>query len=304
MSTFCACPGSPPLAREQQCVVRILGRGDGITPARAGTTPRVYTQRHQVRDHPRSRGNNALIASIAFLPTGITPARAGTTLLHMPYPDHRRDHPRSRGNNQRPRSVQPTHIGSPPLAREQPMSSSADSRSYGITPARAGTTSIRWFEPIKGWDHPRSRGNNSLRVATQSHTTGSPPLAREQPFNQIRFLISFGITPARAGTTHIGRGCADGLEDHPRSRGNNDESSNVPVIGCRITPARAGTTFSRTHQSNTARDHPRSRRNNIGKLYPICTGEGSPPLAREQPSSRFVVRASPGITPARAGTTD
>ena len=91
--------GSPPLAREQRKRNRQNHTGIRITPARAGTTrPRRQLLRRP-EDHPRSRGNNHEIQTVAGRHSGspplareqlpvseefvfhtrITPARAGTT---------------------------------------------------------------------------------------------------------------------------------------------------------------------------------------------------------------------------------
>ena len=91
--------GSPPLAREQLLFSPQAFLCIGITPARAGTTADHSGQFHECEDHPRSRGNNAVLAE-EFRPYpgspplareqlqemggwksnyGITPARAGTT---------------------------------------------------------------------------------------------------------------------------------------------------------------------------------------------------------------------------------
>ena len=92
-------PGSPPLAREQHLHFCVPRSGNGITPARAGTTFRRTASVILCRDHPRSRGNNRFYGIIFQAANGspplareqhlsellegmtdrITPARAGTT---------------------------------------------------------------------------------------------------------------------------------------------------------------------------------------------------------------------------------
>ena len=91
-------------------------------------------------------------------------------------------------------------------------------------------------------DHPRSRGNNFGDKSVTFSTSGSPPLAREQPFESQADAAGLGITPARAGTTH-GRAGKTGVSG--------------------ITPARAGTTNFVIRGFDAIRDHPRSRGNNI-----------------------------------------
>ena len=50
--------GSPPLTRGQRNRNEMDWRRPGITPAHAGTTNVEFTSLTQVRDHPRSRGDN------------------------------------------------------------------------------------------------------------------------------------------------------------------------------------------------------------------------------------------------------
>ena len=91
--------GSPPLAREQLIVQRLLRDTGRITPARAGTTCINCINANTRQDHPRSRGNNKGEIMEKYQVSGspplareqhlfslgtlrmvrITPARAGTT---------------------------------------------------------------------------------------------------------------------------------------------------------------------------------------------------------------------------------
>ena len=136
----------------------------------------------------------------------------------------------------------------------------------GITPARAGTTGIKKAVNVTLGDHPRSRGNNFGDKSVTFSTSGSPPLAREQPDDDIGHGLEYGITPARAGTTKSGVQPSAGFQDHPRSRGNNFQiniavrivSGSPPLareqlnmvdrfyVRIGITPARAGTTSGTT----------------------------------------------------------
>ena len=131
--------GSPPLAREQ--LIHLPANTDyhRITPARAGTTFFCAFHGPFIRDHPRSRGNNASEKDLEVKGRGspplareqhaervhqfsdgrITPARAGTTGYEITVSASPEDHPRSRGNNNCHLSFLTCHPGSPPLAREQ-----------------------------------------------------------------------------------------------------------------------------------------------------------------------------------------
>ena len=109
--------GSSPLARGLLKLKNELRSSRGIIPARAGFTFRVFRSRRTCRDHPRSRGVYARLATllrammgssplarglldvhIAGLPrNGIIPARAGFTDSAGPEHQACGDHPRSRG---------------------------------------------------------------------------------------------------------------------------------------------------------------------------------------------------------------
>ena len=113
------------------------------------------------------------------------------------------------------------------------------------------------------------------------------------------------------------------MQDHPRSRGNNNGSGETESVTAGspplareqlilnifahyflgITPARAGTTSASVQEGSQKRDHPRSRGNNPPARPDRHQSGGSPPLAREQPSASPPVIRSIRITPARAGTT-
>ena len=113
-------------------------------------------------------------------------------------------------------------------------------------------------------------------------------------------------------------------QDHPRSRGDNDNHDAIlkpvegsppltrgqprvktaVITGTRITPAHAGTTSEMTGGITTTENHPRSRGDNLLRDANKQMKTGSPPLTRGQPVE-LVGRLRIGrITPAHAGTTD
>ena len=214
-------------------------------------------------------------------------------------------------------------LGSPPLAREPLLTGAWDALKGRITPARAGTTQRNKTAQDEVWDHPRSRGNHPILRKTDGFMAGSPPLAREPLRVDRRDFEREGITPARAGTTSYQGRSKEAAEDHPRSRGNHQtmtttqgEKVGSPPLAREphisggssgrergITPARAGTTHSSRKQLVFGWDHPRSRGNHAPILALIRVAEGSPPLAREPPTTSPGRRPWSGITPARAGTT-
>ena len=175
--------------------------------------------------------------------------------------------------------------------------------SLRITPARAGTTRYWQGSADRHEDHPRSRGNNPGCPGVPLTPSGSPPLAREQRCTGRSMHRADRITPARAGTTPLNGSQCRQRRDHPRSRGNNENTrftaleargspplareqqdeldEEIKAIG--ITPARAGTTVPVGFTTWPMQDHPRSRGNNRHVFILPRSQSGSPPLAREQP---------------------
>jgi len=130
------------------------------------------------------------------------------------------------------------------------------------------------------------------------------------------------ITPARAGSSVLSSVCPPYRWDHPRARGEQDESAYVmatvggspprargaahvlrcsgPVGG--ITPARAGSSCVRPFIQRDRWDHPRARGEQPGIKVMIVRRTGSPPRARGAAIPQSAYRPPPGITPARAGS--
>ena len=153
-----------------------------IIPARAGPTQRRHTVRHPDKDHPRSCGANAVLASTLTGRYGssplvrgqrdgranragllrIIPARAGPTYFinHVDYINA--DHPRSCGANMQARHFGAGLSGSSPLVRGQPWRHSHTCQWRRIIPARAGPTQCRTCSETDRTDHPRSCGANIL----------------------------------------------------------------------------------------------------------------------------------------------
>ncbi|CAG7844723.1 hypothetical protein USB125703_00970 [Pseudoclavibacter triregionum] len=155
-----AVAGSPPLARGARDARRVRPGPRRITPARAGSTPAWAWFGRRRRDHPRSRGEHAVLRhpqpprrgspplargapqrgpALGAQPR-ITAARAGSTYRHAPRLDGPWDHPRSRGEHRPAHSPTRPGTGSPPLARGARGDLGRARGPRGITPARAGST--------------------------------------------------------------------------------------------------------------------------------------------------------------------
>ena len=153
--------------------------------------------------------------------------------------------------------------------------------------------------------------------------TGSSPLARGPHGIKPKFLLSFGLIPARAGTTQRYSGGCWPYWAHPRSRGDHlgsgktvaslqgssplargphtEESVSEYARG--LIPARAGTTCDASYWDSGFWAHPRSRGDHVPAVRFKLTGPGSSPLARGPQSTNERGTSERGLIPARAGTT-
>ena len=91
------------------------------------------------------------------------------------------DHPRSRGVYGARAHGGHALVGSSPLARGLRVSRGHDDEREGIIPARAGFTDAAVPENYDGWDHPRSRGVYDVYDFCATKQSGSSPLARGLP---------------------------------------------------------------------------------------------------------------------------
>ena len=167
------------------------------------------------------------------------------------------------------------------------------------------------------------RGEYNIILEENSHTLGSPPLARGIQNKISSFLMSIGITPACAGNTYAFIPLYGVCRDHPRLRGEYGDMSCNPqvvmgspplargILNCHlqiflingITPACAGNTWQGDKVQPTTKDHPRLRGEYIKRGKIFSDGLGSPPLARGIPWCQIRRHFMTGITPACAGNT-
>ena len=232
------------------------------TPARAGRTAGPARLPQRPPDHPRSRGENAVIALTVLAAIGppplargeldppprrparrrTTPARAGRTQASRPPGVWTSDHPRSRGENVSGGPAVGTCEGPPPLARGEPPGGRAGLGQRRTTPARAGRTSPTTRAESARPDHPRSRGENGATSPTSAPSGGPPPLARGEHRLAVGAAQHRRTTPARAGRTHHPDSVDLARSDHPRSRGENSPGISRISSSRWTTPARAGRT--------------------------------------------------------------
>ena len=132
---------------------------------------------------------------------GLIPARAGSTVRHPEPGGAYEAHPRSRGEHDGAGHFGFLCLGSSPLARgaraDRALAQSAD----GLIPARAGSTRYAITPRSRSRAHPRSRGEHHVRANNSTPIPGSSPLARGAHECVNCLTLSFGLIPARAGST-------------------------------------------------------------------------------------------------------
>ena len=177
--------GSSPRVRGALDLLGCVDLRVGIIPACAGSTGRLQTCSHPIRDHPRVCGEHSSILAPQFgqkgssprvrgAPTsdgsilalcGIIPACAGSTVLLHLQSFLCGDHPRVCGEHPSATSPRFAFPGSSPRVRGALCSSLSPSDGFGIIPACAGSTTLSLTLTKRGaGSSPRVRGTRCLRV--------------------------------------------------------------------------------------------------------------------------------------------
>jgi len=153
-------PGSSPLARGGQVIVRADQPGRGLIPAGAGRTRSRTVPQMTVRAHPRWRGADVSGGSVRVdrqgssplarggltpppghpLAAGLIPAGAGQTWPHLRGRGRTAAHPRWRGADAQPLRESVGRRGSSPLARGGLRGAQPLHQLRGLIPAGAGRT--------------------------------------------------------------------------------------------------------------------------------------------------------------------
>ena len=171
----------------------------GSPPACAGRTSFRQSLCTSQRDHPRSRGKDAILNIITNELEGspplareghseerfhtkeaeITPAFAGRTYFFADSVYISQDHPRMCGKDSVKNVSEYLIPGSPPHVREGLTASKSVLNFFRITPACAGRTYAFVIFPHFLQDHPRMCGKDRLIRKGQGQWLGSPPHVRE-----------------------------------------------------------------------------------------------------------------------------
>ena len=190
--------GSSPLTRGKPLRCVPSGDGTGLIPAHAGKTSSIPRPTLTLGAHPRSRGENILVALCTFTRTGsspltrgkqqrsirpwacsrLIPAHAGKTSRSPSTRDGPSAHPRSRGENLDKGASGLMASGSSPLTRGKPTVFNGDVWNRRLIPAHAGKTRTRTLTTPPRTAHPRSRGENGIPALLVGKCGGSSPLTR------------------------------------------------------------------------------------------------------------------------------
>ena len=252
--------GSSPLTRGKHLVGGHTRRGGRLIPAHAGKTPRSACSFRVSQAHPRSRGENAPSASRSTRETGSSPLTRGKHVRHAsvlvggglipahagktPRPgrtwEHSPAHPRSRGENAGSPYSMSQAQGSSPLTRGKLGEALHLPCAARLIPAHAGKTT----GGHGGWGVvgliPAHAGKTKTRPSTRRTRTGSSPLTRGKPLFGPFGLRAGGLIPAHAGKTSKSAASGSAPQAHPRSRGENAQSSPMPCIASGSSPLTRG----------------------------------------------------------------
>ena len=273
--------------------------------------------------HPRSRGENKAVSTLARKHVGsspltrgkpeyqfcewllrrLIPAHAGKTADHRSMPVKASAHPRSRGENIPDDGMDAMTLGSSPLTRGKLRRNRVDRIGLRLIPAHAGKTgSSHVFSPRRSGSSPLTRGKRPLERNTEMHTR---------------------LIPAHAGKTSRVPRPPETSTAHPRSRGENPSSTTASGMGsgsspltrgklsCQVfaevmaglIPAHAGKTHHIGEDDDVTRAHPRSRGENSCPDWTRAQTQGSSPLTRGKRCADRVLAEHLRLIPAHAGKT-
>ena len=335
--------GSSPHTRGARDLRRSRALLPGIIPAYAGSTSTVRNPASRATDHPRIRGEHVTPLPGETLACGssphtrgaprqasrrrrqqrIIPAYAGSTCGNLPRPRRPPDHPRIRGEHRRAAARRHPRGGSSPHTRGAPSCRCPAPPSRRIIPAYAGSTKTFPRSHTNVSDHPRIRGEHADGVLSRMSIGGSSPHTRGAPARPGHPAPVAGIIPAYAGSTTYDKTGSYLEPDHPRIRGEHENTppgfnarvgssphtrgarGSVRAGRCRIgiIPAYAGSTPPAPKSRNTGRDHPRIRGEHRLQGMPVRPDQGSSPHTRGAPKKREDPENAARIIPAYAGST-
>ena len=172
---------------------------------------------------PLARGKLPEIP-VCFFKLRNTPACAGKTQNRRDTDGPSKEHPRLRGENLKAPIGTLAVQGTPPLARGKHGPLLQTQQMVGNTPACAGKTWSPAPDSTNGWEHPRLRGENDQALNGSNVRSGTPPLARGNLAFPWAGMSMSRNTPACAGKTKNSLTNVGIKAEHPRLRGENEDS--------------------------------------------------------------------------------
>ena len=196
-------------------------------------------------------------------------------------------------------------------------------RQKRLIPACAGKTGRPWYESGTPTAHPRVCGENGRRWSKGRRRPGSSPRVRGKLPSDCDSVYRFGLIPACAGKTLLGRSAARVQWAHPRVCGENSRTvpsryslrgSSPRVRGkrsrdmkgrsrVRLIPACAGKTLGSSRRRGCPRAHPRVCGENRAAPHSWRNRSGSSPRVRGKRATRSMKRYLARLIPACAGKT-
>ena len=210
--------GSSPRARGARVVTIALTGFLGIIPACAGSTAPRADRVLMSRDHPRVRGEHAVLAGGDQVGGGSSPRARGARGKRHDGDTRRGIIPACAGSTARSRMVRPARRDHPRVRGEHSLASPRRSRHQGSSPRARGAHAAP-YPPGGAGDHPRVRGEHSIAPCTRTTTWGSSPRARGARLRDRYRSVARGIIPACAGSTRCPACLSARSGDHPRVRG-------------------------------------------------------------------------------------
>ncbi|VEH26933.1 Domain of uncharacterised function (DUF2825) [Cellulomonas fimi] len=336
-------PGSSPHAGRRRPPAQHEQGGLGLIPARGETTTGGGVSGSRRRAHPRTRGDDITPTTPSTTPLGssphagrrrastrlrasgsrLIPARGETTGSSPARTSATPAHPRTRGDDWRAAWRASSTAGSSPHAGRRLPAAAAVYRGQGLIPARGETTVLPQGSRADQEAHPRTRGDDAGLNAEDMAARGSSPHAGRRPHGRHRRPRVERLIPARGETTAPSDRHATATRAHPRTRGDDGDSTgdsdtewgSSPHAGRRRTspakftrarrliPARGETTTRSTPRVSRPRAHPRTRGDDEYTLTLPVTTAGSSPHAGRRHCARPGGREPRRLIPARGETT-
>ena len=143
--------------------------------------------------------------------------------------------------------------GSSPLTRGKLKRALSKVFIKGLIPAHAGKTPRFISRPPRFRAHPRSRGENKLQEALKANAAGSSPLTRGKRREPGAGHGRRGLIPAHAGKTRPMGYSPQSSRAHPRSRGENGQTSAAYFAAKGSSPLTRGKPFPARLRTSTQR---------------------------------------------------